>query len=391
MTRTHRHRICACALLTAALAATGCLKKLDESLLDRTDAGTDAGGADGGGGTGGTGGTGAAGGTGATGGDAGTIVPYDPAKFPVTKITTTTAPVLLATDDTDVYHSVDNMIDAPLDHTPISGGAPTTLVTVERPHALSSPSTSSFVFVTGGQNNGDGGTLIRTAKVGGAVEPITISSASMGPGAGLYAATDGFAYVTFKADAALHTPALARFGLGAGVTTASVLYTALGDESGGPVVATGNCVYWVSNGDVYTIPTGGAADRAEALATPVTDALGLTADAVNIYYTRADGSVWARKLSLACDGTGAPEALLAQGFVGIGDLIRFRSAPTIAWVANGNDQANYAGGGIFMMPVSGGQVTQIAPADSGPQAIADAPFDVIFAVTTGEIRKIPKP
>jgi hypothetical protein len=375
------------AVLPVTIVAPGCLKTLDESRLEQVDAGTDGGGTD----AGGTGSGGASGGTGGTGGDAGGIVPYDPAKFPVTKITTATAPVILATDDTDVYHSTDNAVDAPLDHTPIAGGAPAPLVTVERPHALSAPTISNFVFAVGGQNAGDGGTLTRTPKVGGPVEPITIASASMGPARGFYAATDGFAYVTFLADAQNHTPALARFGLGPGVASASVLYSASTDESGGPLVASGNCVYWVSSGGLFTLPTGGGADRASALASQVTDAVGITADAVSIYYTRGDGSVWSRKLSLSCDGSGDPETELTSGFTNIGNVIRFRSAPIIAWSTRGNDSANYSGGGIFMMPVSGGAVTQIAPQDLGPAALADAPFDVIFAVATGEIRKVPKP
>jgi hypothetical protein len=406
------------ATLPFAILFFGCLKSLDESLLDAKDAGAGSGGTDGGG-TGGTGGkdggtgaTGGTGGTGATGGTGGAdgggtggtdgggtggsdagdggVIAYDPSKFPVTNIVAATAPVVLATDDTDIFYTVDNGINEPLNRIPLAGGANTTLLTLERPHTLIAPATSSFIFAGGGQNSGNGGTLIRTDKVGGAAQPITTSTGSMGPAIGLVASADGFAYVTFQADPSIHKPALARFDLASG-TSAAVLYNAVTDESGGRVVTAGGCAYWVSSGHIFTMPSGGAPDVASGLMNQVSNAVGLAASASTIYYTLSTGSVWSRQVTALCDGTGPGEKKLTEGFTGIGDVIVFRTAPTIAWSAQGNLSSNFAGGGIFMMPAAGGQVTQIAPQDSGPATLIDAPSDVVFAVTSGEIRRVPKP
>jgi hypothetical protein len=397
--------------LPIAMVATGCFKSLDESLLDGHDGGGVGGlGGTGAkdGGTGASGGLGASGGTGGTGGgtdgggtdgggtggsdaDAGGIVPYDPTKFPVSVITSGTATVVMATDDTDVFFTVDNGISQPLDRVSLGGGAVTTLLNLERPHALAAPSTSGLVYAGGGQDSGNGGTLLRTDKVGGVPESITTNTGSMGPVIGIHAAADGFVYATFQADPTLHKPALARFDQAAGATSAAVLYNAATDESGGRVVTVLGCVYWVSSGHVFTMPAGGAPDRASGLANQVSNAVGLTADASHIYYTLSNGTVWSRTVALACDGSGAAEKQLASGFTGIGDIIAFRSAPTIAWAAQGNQSASFAGGGVYAMPASGGQVTQIAPQSDGPTTLIDAPSAVVFAVTTGEIRKVPKP
>jgi len=368
--------------------------------MDESDGGgTDGGGAGGTGATGGAGGTGAtggAGGTGATGGAAGSggsagYVPYDSQKFPVTKLATSKAPVLLSADETDVYYTVEDEVDAPLTASPVAGGAPSTLPpTLEKPRGLAAAGTSQFVFIVGGRNTGSDGSLVRTAKAGGVKEEITVTGQTFGVASGIFVATDGFAYVSFATDST-NTVALARFVLGPNVSAATALLTATSAETGGEVVASGSCVYWISNGDISVLPTGGG-ERKPALATPVTDAVGLAADAVNFYYTRADGTVWQRKLSnTTCDGNPTVEQQVASGFVGMGKLIRFRNAPIIAWAATGNAAANYDGGGVFIRSVSGGAVTQIAPKDSGPAAIGDAAYDVVFATTTGEIRKVPKP
>ena len=394
-------------IVSLAIISAGCLKSLDESLLETGDAGHDAGGKDGGGtggtgakdgGTGATGGTGGAdgggtdgGGTGGADADAGGIVAYDPTKFPVTVLTTATAPVVMATDDTDVFYTIDDGDAAPLSSVPLTGGAGTTLLNLDHPHALVAPPLSAFVFAAGGHDSTSGGTLIRTAKVSASAETITTVTGSMGPGVGIYASTDGFGYVTFQADPSLHKPALARFNLSAGVASAPVLYNAATDESGGRVVTVAGCACWISSGHIFTIPSGGAQDRSSALQNQVSDAVGITADAWNIYYTLAGGSVWFRAVSSACDGSGPAEKQLAQGFTGLSDVIAFGAAPIIAWAAQGNQSAGFAGGGLYMMPSSGGQITQIAPKDSGPTTLIDAPLDVVYAVTTGEIRKVPKP
>lgn len=393
-----RARLGAC-LAACSLLATACLKTLDESRIDQTGGSGGAAGSGGGGGSGGAGGgTGASGGAGGGGGSGGSggsagYVAYDPVKFPVQKLWSGTPPLVLGVDETDVYHSRADSADAPLIRVSVAGGTPETLPPVlEKSRAIVAPSTSSFLFVVGGRNTGDSASLVRTTKAGGAKEEITIPSQSLLGARGLYAATDGFAYVTFDTDAT-HSVGLARFGLASGVQTGTPLFngTNTDAETGGAVVASGACVYWITGGAIWVMPTGGGT-RASALLTPVTDAMGLAADAANFYFTRGEGSVWSRALSGAsCDGAGSAEKQLASGFKSIGPLIRFKSSPHIAWAARGDESQGYDGGGVFVVAAGGGVVTQIAPQESGPSALADAPYDVVFATSTGELRKVPKP
>lgn len=384
-------------IVACALVSTGCLKSLDESLLDQTG-GSSGGGSSGsggsadGGGSGGTAATGGAGGAAGSGGGAG-YVPYDSSKFPVQKLWAGKPGIVLGVDETDIYHSLFDAVDAPLDRVGVAGGAPATLPPLlEKPRAIAAPATSPFLFVVGGRNSGDGGSMIRTTKAGGAKEEISVPGQTLLGARGIYAATDGFAYVTFDTDAT-HAVGLARFGLASGVANGAALFTGTGTaaEVGGAVVASGSCVYWISSGAIWVMPTGGGS-RASALSTAVTDAVGLAADAANFYFTRGDGSVWSRPLSgSACDGAGGAEKQLASGFTNIGGLIRFKSGPTIAWSARGDEAQGYEGGGVFVVSAGGGTVTQIAPKESGPTALADAPYDVVFATSTGELRKVKKP
>jgi len=374
-------------------ATSGCLKTLDESRMDQTGGAGTTGGAGGAGASGGGSGgapTGGSGGSSGSGGSAG-YVAYDPTKYPVTKLWAGKPPIVMAADETDVYLATGDEADAALRRVPIAGGADQALPPLlEKPRAMSAPSTSAFVFVVGGKNTGSDGSVVRTTKAGGPKDAIAIAGQTPLGGRAVFAATDGFAYVTFDTDAT-HPVGLARFGLGSGVANATALYTASGAETSGAVVASGACVYWVSAGDIWVMPTGGGA-RVGALDAPVTDAVGLTADAANFYYTRGDGSVWARALSgSGCDGKGAAPKQLAAGFSNIGPVIRFKSSATVAWAARGDETQGYAGGGVFSMPAGGGTPTQIAPKESGPTAVADSPYDVVFATSTGELRKVPKP
>ncbi len=385
-------------MAVAAFAAAGCLKTLDESLIDQTGGGGGGGGAGGSGGVGGTGG-GSGGGGGTSGGGGGAAggggsagyVGYDPQKFPVTKLWAGTPPIVLSADETDVYFTIGDLADSPLRKLPIAGGPAQDLTPLlERPRALVAPSTSSYVFVAGGRNSGVQGSLVRTAKAGGAKDEISITGKSPLGARGLFAATDGFAYVTFDASTS-NVVGLARFGLSAGVQAGAAIFSVTEGETGGAVVASGACVYWISNGALWVMPTGGGT-RESALSAPISDAAGLAADAANFYYTRSEGSVWSRSLSgTACDGIGAAEKQLASGFTKIGPVIRFKSSPTIAWSAIGDETQSYAGGGVFTVAAGGGVVTQIAPKESGPSALADSPYDVVYATSTGELRKVPKP
>jgi len=385
-----------------ALCASGCLKTLDESLIDATGGtGPSGGGAGaGGGGTGGVGGVSGAGGTtggaggagGSTGGGAG-YQPYDPVKFPVQLLATGTAPVMLGADATDAYYAKAGAVDAPLYKVALAGGTPATLPPLlEKPSGLAAPTNSTFLFVVGGRNTGAAASLVRTAKAGSAKEEISIAGQSPLAARNISVATDGFAYVTFDVDPT-HGVALARFGLSGGVSNATLLFDGATSvaEAGGAVVASSACVYWITGGAVWVMPSSGGV-RASALQSAVTDAIGLAADAANFYITRGDGSVWSRPLSgAACDGAGGPEKKLAAGFANIGPLIRFKSSSHIAWTARGDEAQGNAGGGVFMAPAGGGTVTQMAPGGGGPAALADAPTAVVFATGSGELRSVKKP
>ncbi len=256
---------------------------------------------------------------------------------------------------------------------------------MERPQSLVSPSGSLFVFIAGGTDTGTG-TLTRVPKSGGSPADIAPQT-PIELAVGIAAAADGFAYVSTKA-VAQNTAALLRFSLAASTTTAETLYvTPDGNESGGDVVVTGGCVYWISNGNVWGIQSKGGA-RLDVLDTPVTDAVGVTADAVNLYFTRADGSVWRKKVSAACDAGTSAEEQLADGFVGIGDIVTYEGK--LAWTATGDTTNTFEGGGVFSSAASGGQITQIAPKADGPVDIEVAPNDIVYATSSGFIRKVPK-
>ena len=382
-------------LLLAPALVVGCLKTLDESKIGAADASTEGGSGATGGDAGGSGGSGGTSGTGGTGGtvDSGPdspwpgVVPYDASKYPVTNLASTSARAIISVDDSDVFRTELDGISVPLFRHPIAGGSGNQVpgFTLERPQAMVAPTGSISVFVVGGTDQG-GGTLVRVPKAGGAAESITPQT-PIELAVGIAAAADGYAYVSTKA-IAQNTTALLRFQLTAGATTGETLYvTADGNESGGDVVVTGGCVYWVSNGDVWGIPTTGGA-RLAALSTAITDAVGVAADAVYLYYTRAGGSVWRKKVSTACDSGSSVEEKLTEGFTGIGDLVTYEGK--LAWTAEGDVSANFAGGGVFSSSAAGGQVTQIAPEDDGPVDIAAAPADIVYATSSGLIRKVPK-
>lgn len=375
-----------------ALWVAGCLKSLDESKLDATGGSGAVGGGGTGGNTGGTSASGGASGSGA-GGAGGTspFVPYDPAKFPVTKLADATPPVVLTVDDTHVYHSIQDVADAPLTRTPLSGGASEPLVTtLEKPRALAIATGSDFLLAVGGKNTGGGGSLVRFPKGGGTKEEISVPGENLLAARAIYAATDGFAYVTFDTDAS-HKVELARFGVTAGIQTATPLSSTTSTDVAGPVVASGDCAYFIADGGVWVVPVGGG-NAKNALVVAVHDAVGLSADAVNLYYTRAEGSVWVRTLSgSACDGAGPLEKELSKGFQKLGPIVRFKTAPMLAFAALGDESAANAGGGVFVIAPAGGGVTQIAPGDGGPASLHDAPGAVVYATKSGEIRKVPKP
>jgi len=374
-----------------ALSVAGCLKTLDESLIDATG-GASSGGASGSGGSAGTGAAGGAGGSGGTTPDAadgsdgaggGGIVPYDPKKYPVSNLGSGAAPVIIAADDTSVFRATKAKVDSLVVSQPTAGGSGTPMPAVEKPQAMVAG--AQYLFVAGGRNTSDEGSITRLPKAGGPKEDVAVTPAP-GQATGIHIGADGFVYVTFNATAA-GSVALMRFE--ATTTVVQSLYTSsAGGETGGDVVAQGGCVYWIANGALWVSAAGGGA-RQSALATPASDVIGVTADAASVYYTRAAGSVWRRTLSSsACDGGGPAEVELTNGFTAIGDVIAFDGK--IAFTAMGDKAQAYAGGGVFAMPATGGNVTQIAPAELGPVDIDQSGTFVIFATDVGPVRKVPK-
>ena len=386
----------ALALLVFFGTASGCLKTLDESLLDAKDGGAGsagASGAGGGGGTaasGGTGGTGASSGTGGgsgSGGDSGTdagVIPWDQSKYPVTVVTSTPgARSVIAADGTDIFGAEQGASPAPLTRYALSGGGGVLVpnVSFKQPQALATISGSLNVFSAG--ENAAGAVLERAPKVGGSIASVSTTGAMETP-TSIFAASDSFAYVTAQASAG--TVALLRFNLAGGPAPAENLFVAGSAESGGPVVATPGCVYWVSNGNLWVLPTSGGA-RVSALSTGIADAVGVTADAVNLYYTRSSGSVWKKPLDPGCVAGSKAETQLGAGFVGIGAVTAFEGR--VAWTATGESGSN-AGGGVFVVAASGGTITQIANEEGGPDFLLTAGNFVVFTTAAGDIRRVGK-
>ncbi len=369
-----------------ALLFGGCFKTLDESLLDaKKDASTDGSGGSGGseGGETSTGGIG-----GLTDGpvEAQVVIPWDITKYPVKNLATGTPPVIVATDETSVYRTTQDATDATLVQQPIGGGAGTPLPqTVQRPQSMMTPPSSAFLYVAGGDASTNAGSVVRLSKTMGTTDVVNTGVIELA--VGIAAGSDGFGYVSLKAVAA-NTVSLIRFPL-ANTSPAQALFTATTpNESGGDIAVGGTCVYWISNGAIYVAKTTGS-DRWPATNQVVNDAVGLTTDSADLFFTRADGSVWVKPLSSsACDGAGSDEVALAGGFPNIGDLIRYDTS--LAWVATGDETNSFAGGGIFAVPIVGGNIVQIAPETNGPVQIDQSLTDIVFTTTTGGVHQVPK-
>jgi hypothetical protein len=408
------------AAVAALLSAGGCLKSLDESLLDRDEAD--------GGGTGGQGGiagapggqaglggaagqagtdasTGGGGASGGTGGAAGApedapsdappeaqFFPYDKAQHPVTQLANAgDFPLLITTDASNVYRTAFGKSSSPLVKHPVAGGAGTPIhAGLQKPQALATSSATLFVYVAGRDQAVDQGYLKRLAKDGSAEEDIVMPDPIETAARALVAA-DNFVYFTAKAQAP-NKPMLLRVSAAAGELNADVIFrNVAGGETAGDLTVQNGCVYFVGDGNVWVVAAAaiGTTERAQALSTPIDDALGLASDAQRFYFTRSNGEVWRRALSPAsCDGSGAPEQRVATGFTSIGDVLAYDAGGGIAWSARGD--ASFAGGGIFTTAPDGIDVTQIAPEDDGPEAIAQTADSVVYATSNGLIKKVPK-
>jgi len=162
---------------------------------------------------------------------------------------------------------------------------------------------------------------------------------------------------------------LLRIPFAAG-SVADVLFESTKPESGGDVVEMGGCVYFISEFNVWILPSSTSAAGRQplgALVAPVNDAVGITADANAFYYTRANGEIWRRKLSPpACDASGEPEQMIVGGFTGLADILALDGK--LIWRAN--DYAPAGGAGIFMYTLGGTTITQIAPGDGDPDNLA---------------------
>lgn len=393
------------------LLGGGCLKSLDEAKIrdqPRRDggAGTSNDGSAGRGGSAGSAGTegsaGSAGdagtggdsGSGGSGGQAPTFVPYDAAKYPVTNLQgNIPAPVIIAADGTRVFRSTKNLEPATLVAQDISGGTGVPIYQgLSRPQRLATHGSYDFVYVAAGRSgSASAGSIWRITKIMGDARTMGEEVTTPSPielGVGIFAASDGFAYVNAKSIAA-GNPTLLRFALGAG-QNAEVLYrTDAGNETGGDITESGDCVYWISNGNIWVVPTAGSATRSNALSAAINDAVGVASDLERLYYTRSNGEVWQRQLSpTACDGSGQPEQRIAEGFVTIGDVIVWSTA--VAWTAKNYTGTGADGGGVFATPIGGGTITQIAPKEGDPEEIEQGANDVVYSTATGRIRSVPK-
>lgn len=413
--------------LPIALTAPGCLRTLDDSLIgqNQSDGGGASGGTSGSGGNGGSSGVsgtgGSAGADASTGGSAGDggggtsgsggaaggggsgglpdagFTAYDPVAHPgkdLFHVTSLGLPIVMAADNLDVFQvkkadsSGGTIISTPLDG---SASTPVTGADVTRALALAAPTGSLFAYYVGGTAGiGEIGRYLKDPQGSPNPKVPITPDAAIEQGVAVTNGNDSYAYMT--AVAVAKSPTVLRFSLGAGGTTADTLYTSTtGGEQSGDITASGGCVYWISNGAIWVIPNTGAIVRKSALATPITDAVGLASDSKNFYYTRSNGEVWQRALSPspACDGSGAPEKPIAGGFTNIGDVIAY-APDTVAWAAKGDSANSFAGGGIFTTAVGGYDVVQIAPETDGVEQISDAGTYVVYVTTTGFIRRVQK-
>jgi hypothetical protein len=386
----------------------GCLKSLDEAKIRdqpvrdgssgtaSTDGSAARGGSDGSGGTGGSlgsGGTTGSGG-GGSGGQPAVFIPYDAARYPVTNLQgNIPAPVIIAADTARVFRSTKNSEPGSLVAQDIAGGPGASIYQgLSRPQRLSTNGSSEYTYVAAGRSgDATSGSIWRISKSAGDAgtmgEEVT-TPAPIELAVGIFAAPDGFAYVSAKS-ATANNPGLLRFALGAG-QNAEVLYRSdTGNETGGDVTESGGCVYWISNGNLWVIPTAGGTTRSNALSAPITDAVGLASDGQRFYYTRSNGEVWQRQRSTAaCDGPADPEQRIAEGFISIGDVIVWDT--TVAWTAKNFSASGANGGGVFTTPVGGGAITQIAPKEGDPEEIEQGATAVVFSTATGRIAAVPK-
>lgn len=395
-------------LIPVLVTAPGCLKTLDESLIGQHN-GSDGGGSGGssGGGAGGVGGgSGGAqtdgGGTGGTAGDAAAdaphdsrpeagFTPYDKTKHPVTNLLGGNARRVIAVDDKTVFVANAGNAQSSLSSVPIAGGTVTTVTTdtLSQPHAMIAPANSLFVFYVGETKTGGGviGRFLKKAAGSNNEQSITVST-GFERAVSIFAGSDNYGYVSAKASG-VNSPRVLDFSMAGGISTADPLLVAVsGNESGGPITMSQGCLYWISNGGIWTMPKAGGKASA-ALASQISDAVDIASDASNIYFTRSNGEVWQSPLSgSACDGSGAAEKAIAWGYQNIGHVVVY--ATTVAWGALGNATNSFAGGGIFTTAIGGYDVEQIAPPDKGVDDIAVGPTDVVFSTQDGAVHKVPK-
>ncbi len=413
----HRRTMTTLAAACAPLFVTAsCLKSLDEGLIDALD-GTDAGRIDSAAGAGAGAAGGAGGSAGGTGGDAGTtggtgsagmppdagkdtgspdagFIPYDGSKHPVTVVgNENVQPLAIGVDASHVFRAqreatTTTLVSRPLGMgpgVPVSGN-------INRPAVVVAPPLSTFVFVGGGFMVGDQGRIFRALKAGGGLTFITDADPDGGTPAigrvtGMTLGSDNKLYLVARAPTA-GAPHVLRLGITASDVTAETVYTSeANSELGGDITASSSCAIWISSGRVWSVPTGGGA-RAAALDQPVNDAVGITSDAQNFYYTRSNGEVWQRGLDPACGGAGAAELRLAGGYTNVGDLVAFDGK--VAWLVRGGSAPAFAGAGIFTTPAGGGVIEQVAPATDGPDQIAQNTAYVVFATANGLIKRIDK-
>lgn len=396
-------------LLPLVLTAPGCLRTLDASLMNKnkTDASAGSGGGAGADASGGSGGTvtGGAGGTdGGAEADSGPdapvdarpeagFTPYDKSKHPVTDLLGASGRRLIAVDSLTVFFTNYNDPQAGLASVPVAGGqgaTDVTTATLSRPQQLIAPGNSLSVYYVGATptDNGVIGVFIKSPTGANPETQIGIGSA-FGRAVGISASSDNYAYVSLRATT-VGAPSLLKFSLAAGTKTAQVLLQSQkGSETGGAVTATKNCVYWINNGGVWVVKKDGSSAAAtSALKNQVTDAIDITSDTSNFYYTRDTGEVWQRPLSgTACDGSGPAEKPIAWGYTNIGHVGVYNN--TVVWGAQGAT-STYAGGGIFTTDVGGYDVVQIAPATKGVDDVAVGPTDIVYSTLDGSVHKVPK-
>ncbi|MBX3182041.1 MAG: hypothetical protein KF915_05400 [Polyangiaceae bacterium] len=399
-------------ILAAGLFAGACFKSLDESLLDGAS-GAGAGATGGLAGTGGAAGSAGVGGGGAAGGGAGgtggiledagpdvndasdaetpiQVLPHDPARFPATSIAGATGNSLISVDGSFAYYILADTSTQTPTKVPLTGGSGAAAGgdALDNASYILGPPQSLFLYLGVGNQATEDGRIVRFFKEPESTNPaVELTHAHrMGRVTAMVATTSAPFYLFAVAKTAgPGQPHILRADMAGGGSQLEAIYTdPTGNRTGGALVAQRGCVYWTTNGGVYTVPYAGG-DRAAALATQVSDATSLASDGTRLFVARADGSIWQRPLlGASCDGSGPPEQRILSGFTGATELVSY--ARRLAFIASDSELGE---GGVFSYDLDARVVEQAVPASVNARLLRHSGPRLVYRTSSGTIARVP--